>query len=117
MCAHLLGNNIDFSLQSKLWPKFFFFSSLSLVSAEASGQNFREVVGEKECNSGLSRKRRREANYDESSLNDQVNIKRKEHIPNKLHLCYAKEAAAYSIRLCRKDGEAPECETIQSNTK
>lgn len=40
--------------------------------AEASGQNFREVVGEKGCNSGLSRKRRREANYDESSLNDQV---------------------------------------------
>ncbi|KAL0739398.1 hypothetical protein Bca4012_015608 [Brassica carinata] len=50
-------------------------------NAEASGQNFSEEVGEKGCN---SRKRRREANYDESSLNDQ----------------------------CRKDGEAPESETI-----
>ncbi|CAH8329396.1 unnamed protein product [Eruca vesicaria subsp. sativa] len=40
-------------------------------TAEASGQNFREEVGEKGCNSGMSRKRRREANYDESSLNDQ----------------------------------------------
>ncbi|KAF8098396.1 hypothetical protein N665_0268s0065 [Sinapis alba] len=40
-------------------------------NAEASGQNFREV-GEKGCNLEVSRKRRREANYDESSLNDQV---------------------------------------------
>ncbi|KAH0915308.1 hypothetical protein HID58_029754 [Brassica napus] len=40
-------------------------------TAEASGQNFREEVGEKECNSRASRKRRREANYDDSSLNDQ----------------------------------------------
>ncbi|KAG5389759.1 hypothetical protein IGI04_031300 [Brassica rapa subsp. trilocularis] len=42
-----------------------------LLSLEASGQNFREEVGEKECNSRASRKRRREANYDDSSLNDQ----------------------------------------------
>ncbi|KAG2291743.1 cold-regulated protein 28 isoform X1 [Brassica napus] len=41
-------------------------------TAEASGQNFREEVGEKGCNSRASRKRRREANYDDSSLNDQV---------------------------------------------
>ncbi|CAN7132718.1 unnamed protein product [Brassica rapa subsp. narinosa] len=45
-------------------------------TAEASGQNFREV-GEKECNSRASRKCRREANYDDSSLNDQVNIEKK----------------------------------------
>ncbi|WZZ47040.1 hypothetical protein YC2023_043299 [Brassica napus] len=42
-----------------------------LLSLEASGQNFREEVGEKGCNSRASRKRRREANYDDSSLNDQ----------------------------------------------
>ncbi|KAG2318650.1 hypothetical protein Bca52824_011863 [Brassica carinata] len=41
-------------------------------TAEASGQNFREEIGEKGCNSRVSRKRRREANYDDSSLNDQV---------------------------------------------
>ncbi|KAJ4880723.1 cold regulated protein 27 [Raphanus sativus] len=42
-------------------------------TAEASGQNFREEVGEKGCsNSRVSRKRRREANFDDSSLNDQV---------------------------------------------
>ncbi|KAF8110369.1 hypothetical protein N665_0085s0094 [Sinapis alba] len=54
-------------------------------TAEASGQNFREEVGEKGCNSRVSRKRRREANYDDSSLNDQ----------RLLHI----------LRLCRKDGE------------
>ncbi|KAJ0247296.1 Cold-regulated protein 28 [Hirschfeldia incana] len=42
------------------------------TAEEASGQNFREEVGEKGCNSGVSRKRRRQANYDDSSLNDQV---------------------------------------------
>ncbi|CAF2031898.1 hypothetical protein HID58_078634 [Brassica napus] len=41
-------------------------------TAEVSGQNFREEVEERGCNSGVSRKRRREANYDETSLNDQV---------------------------------------------
>ncbi|CAN7015777.1 hypothetical protein IGI04_013739 [Brassica rapa subsp. trilocularis] len=41
-------------------------------TAEVSGQNFREEVEERGCNSGVSRKRRREANYDDSSLNDQV---------------------------------------------
>ncbi|KAG5412826.1 hypothetical protein IGI04_000393 [Brassica rapa subsp. trilocularis] len=41
-------------------------------TAEASGQNFREEVEEKGCDSEVSRKRRRGANYDDSSLNDQV---------------------------------------------
>ncbi|XP_056859822.1 cold-regulated protein 28 isoform X2 [Raphanus sativus] len=44
------------------------------TTAEASGQNFREeeVAEEKGCNSEASRKRRRGANFDDSSLNDQV---------------------------------------------
>ncbi|CAN8327377.1 unnamed protein product [Cochlearia groenlandica] len=42
-------------------------------TAEASGQNFREVEEEeKECNSEVSRKRKREAKFDDSSFNDQV---------------------------------------------
>ncbi|CAH8357573.1 unnamed protein product [Eruca vesicaria subsp. sativa] len=41
-------------------------------TAEASGQNFREEVEEKGCDLRVSRKRRREANYDDNSLNDQV---------------------------------------------
>ncbi|KAJ0252046.1 Cold-regulated protein 28 [Hirschfeldia incana] len=42
-------------------------------TAEASGQNFREEeVEEKGCNSEASRKRRRGAYFDGSSLNDQV---------------------------------------------
>ncbi|RIA04776.1 hypothetical protein BRARA_K00969 [Brassica rapa] len=43
-----------------------------IKNSEVSGQNFREEVEERGCNSGVSRKRRREANYDDSSLNDQV---------------------------------------------
>ncbi|CAF2067985.1 unnamed protein product [Brassica napus] len=46
-------------------------------TAEASGQNFREEeVEETGCNSEVSRKRRRAANYDDSSLNDQVNYRK-----------------------------------------
>ncbi|ESQ53741.1 hypothetical protein EUTSA_v10026267mg [Eutrema salsugineum] len=43
-------------------------------AAEASGQNFREEEEkeEKGCTSEVSRKRQKEANYDDSSLNDQV---------------------------------------------
>ncbi|KAL0872640.1 hypothetical protein Bca101_022345 [Brassica carinata] len=41
-------------------------------TAEESGQNFREEVEEKGCNSEVSRKRRRGANFDDNSLNDQV---------------------------------------------
>ncbi|KFK30024.1 hypothetical protein AALP_AA7G208000 [Arabis alpina] len=39
-------------------------------SAEASGQNFREEELEKGCDSEVTRKRKRGANYDDSSLKD-----------------------------------------------
>ncbi|CAG7886374.1 unnamed protein product [Brassica rapa] len=56
-------------------------------TAEASGQNFREEeVEEKGCNSEVSRKRRREANYDDSSLNDQVNYRKITHT-KQLYVC------------------------------
>lgn len=66
LCSQL---PVKISLKSKL---FFLFET-----PEASGQNFREEeVEEKGCNSEVSRKRRREANYDDSSLNDQVNYRK-----------------------------------------
>ncbi|CAN7108542.1 unnamed protein product [Brassica rapa subsp. narinosa] len=47
----------------------------SQSTAEASGQNFKEEeVEEKGCDSEVSRKRRRGANCDDSSLNDQVSM-------------------------------------------
>lgn len=63
-----LPNNI--SLNSKTLASFVF------ETPEASGQNFREeeVAEEKGCNSEASRKRRRGANFDDSSLNDQVKL-------------------------------------------
>lgn len=66
---------------SKLWLIFLF------ATTEASGQNFREEeVEEKGCNSEVSRKRRREANYDDSSLNDQVNYRKITHT-KQLYVC------------------------------
>ncbi|KAH0940759.1 hypothetical protein HID58_000396 [Brassica napus] len=55
-------------------------------TAEASGQNFREEVEEKGCDSEVSRKRRRGANYDDSSLNDQVNYRKITHT-KQLYVC------------------------------
>ncbi|CAN6918316.1 unnamed protein product [Brassica oleracea] len=58
-------------------------------TAEASGQNFREEeVEEKGCNSEVSRKRRRAANYDDSSLNDQVNYRKNNTYQTTLRVLY-----------------------------
>lgn len=71
--------------------------TIASIFAEASGQNFSGEEEEKGRNSEVCRKRRREANFDDSSLNDQVNIedKKKTHT-QQLHLCFAKEVTGYS---------------------